>query len=162
MSDARASFDDNLSSNQSSEASSLLPYVSLFDGTSSSDLELNTEDERLDSYRNNSAPQESLDPLFKPFGANWAEASDQDLGDDDIYDLSEDEVGSLDTFGQRPLSCRDDSSDLAVDSDFDCLLEDPDCGWHWSPDSLSHQESRVISDDDYRFLIIEYDSDVAA
>jgi len=49
-----------------------------------------------------------------------------------------------------------------VDSDFNCLLEDPDGGWHWSPDSLSHQESRVITDDDYRFLVIEYDSDVAA
>lgn len=166
LSDTRVSLDENCSSNQSSEASSLLPYVSLFDGTSSSDLELNTEDERSESYRNNNARQESLDHFFEPFGANWAEVSDRDLCDDDMYDLSEDEVGSFDT-GQPPWNSGDGSSDLAVDSDFDCLLEDHGGCWQftgrdWSPDNLCYEEcSRVITDD-YRFLVIEYDSDIAA
>ena len=146
MSDALILLDVNYSPSRSCEASGLLPYVSLFEGTSS-DLELSTEDEcRVkppDSYQNNNAPQ-SLDQICHL--TNAVKLSDQDLYDDD-YDLAEDEVGSFGTFGPCPSNrgdySKDDSSDFAVDSVIGCLPEAPDGGWHcrdWSPDSLSYQE----------------------
>jgi hypothetical protein len=142
-------FGANCSSNQSSEASGLLPHVSLFEGTYmdwSSDIELNTENEHRvalpDSYQNNNASQESLEQInyLIDTPVEWAEMSEQGLCDD-IYDLFEDEVGSCSE--QRHFNkddSKDDSSDLAVDSDIDCLLEEPDDGWDWSPDDLSYQE----------------------
>jgi hypothetical protein len=163
LSDALVSLDDN--SNQSSEASGLLPYVSLFEGTSSSDLELNTEDERhvmpSDCYQDNNVPQESVEHSVTHFGTEWGGLSDQD---DDIYD----EVGSFGALEQCPSNKNDytkgDSLDLAVN----CFPEEPDGDWQfrdWSPDSLSHQEydqdSCMLPEDDYRFLVIEYDSDIA-
>ena len=124
LSDALISLDVNCSPSRSCDASGLLPYVSLFEGTSS-DLELDTEDEHRvtppDSYQNNNAPQ-SLDHL-----TNAAKLSDQDLYDDN-YGLAEDEVVSLGAFGPCPSSC---------------LPEAPDGGWHcrgWSPDSLFYQD----------------------
>jgi hypothetical protein len=135
LNDALISLDVNCSPSRSCEASGLLPYVSLFEGTSS-DLELNTEDERLvtppDSYQNDNA--QPLDQICHL--TNAAKLSDQDLYDDN-YDLAEDEVGSFGTFGPCP------SIDFAVDSGIGCLPEAPDGGWHcrdWSPDSLSYQE----------------------
>jgi len=135
LSDALVTFDAfgvNCSLNQSSEAG-LLPHVSLFDGTcmaGSSDLELNTENGVTppNSYQNNNTPQ----GLY-----------------DDIYDLSEDDIGSYSTFEKHPLEksdhSNDESSDLAVDFDIDCLLEEPDATWqigthHWSQDGLPSQE----------------------
>ena len=142
-------FGANCSSNQSSEASGLLPHVSLFEGTYmdwSSDIELNTENEHRvalpDSYQNNNASQESLEQInyLIDTPVEWAEMSDQGLCDD-IYDLFEDEVGSCRAFSERRHfnkdDSKDDSPDLAVDSDIDCLLEEPD---DWSPDDLSYQE----------------------
>ena len=145
LSDALISLDVNCSPSGSCKASSLLPYVSLFEGPCS-DLELNTEDECLvtppDSYQNNNAPP-FLDQICHL--TNAAKLSDQDLYDDD-YDLVEDEVGSFGTFGpcspNIDVNSKDDDSDFAVDSDIGCLLEAPG-GWHcrdWSPDSLSEQE----------------------
>ena len=144
LSDALISLDVNCSSGRSYEASGLLPYVSLFEGTYS-DLELNTEDERRvtppDSYQNNNAPQ-YLDQICHL--TNTAKcpglSSDQDL-----YDvLAEDEVGSFGTFEQclsnKDDYSKDDSSDFAVDSDIGGLPEEPDGGRDWSPDSLSYQE----------------------
>ena len=117
LSDALISLDVNCSSSRSCEPSGLLPYVSLFEGTSS-DLELNKEDERRvmpDSHQNNNASQ-SLDQIFHLTNtANCSGPSDQDLYDD-IYDLAEDEVGSFGTFGQCPSNkddySKDDSSDF--------------------------------------------------
>lgn len=145
LSDAVISLDVNCSPSRSCEASSLLPYVSLFEGPCS-DLELNTEDESRvtapDSYQNNNAPP-FLDQICHL--TNAAKLSDQDLYDDN-YDLAEDEV-SFGTFGPCPQNrddySKDDDSDFAVDSDIGCLPEAPDGGWHcrdWSPDSLSDQE----------------------
>ena len=115
-------------------------------------------------YQNNNAPQESVEHSVTPFGTKWAGLSDQD----DIYDLSEEAVKSFGALGQCPLNKNDyakgDSLDLAVNR----FPEEPDGGWQsrdWSPDSLScgyDQDSCVITEDDYRFLVIEYDSDVAA
>jgi hypothetical protein len=147
LSDALIPLDVNCSPSWSCEVSSLLPYVSLFEGTSS-DLELNTEDERHvtapDSYQNNNAPP-FLDQIC--YLTNVAKLSDQDLYDDN-YDLDKnDEVGSFGTFGPCPRNrydySKDDSSDFAVDSDIGCLPEAPQGGWDcrdWSPDSLSDQE----------------------
>jgi hypothetical protein len=80
--------------------------------------------------------------------------------------MSEDEVGLSGTCPSKN-NFKGDSSDLAVDSDIECLLEDLDGGWQsksWSPDNLSSQEddqdARVITDNDYDFSVIEYDSDV--
>jgi hypothetical protein len=127
LSDAVISLDVNCSPSLSCDASDLLPYVSLFEGTSS-DLELNTEDEHRvtppNSHQNNNAPQ-SLDRICHL--SNAAKISDQDLYDDN-YNLAEDEVGSFGAFGPCPSSC---------------LPEAPDGGWHcrdWSHDSLSYQE----------------------
>lgn len=142
--------DGNCSLNHSFEVSS----VSLFEGTSSSDLELNTEDERLVTFPNNNAPEESLEQVCHLIEPKWAGLSAQD----DICDLSEDEVESFDTFGHCPPNCKNDSSDWAVDSD---IAED----WQFRDESLSYQEyiqNSMITDDDYRFFVIEYDSDVVA
>ena len=143
MSDALISHDVNCSPSRSCEALGPLPYPSLFEVTSS-DLELNTEDERRvtppDFYQNNNAPQ-SLDQIYHL--TNAAKLSDQD----DNYGLAEDEGGSFGTFGPYPSDrddySKDDSSDFAVDSGIGRLPEAPDGGWHcrdWSPDSLSYQE----------------------
>lgn len=147
LNDTPISLDVNCSPSRSCEASSLLPYVSLFESTFS-DLEFNTEDEYHvtppDSYQNNNGP-----PFLDQFChlTNAAKLPDQDLYDDDNYDLAEDEVGSFGTFGSCPPNrgdySKDDGSDFAVDSDIGCLPEAPDDGWHcrdWSPDSLSDQE----------------------
>ena len=145
-SDTLISLDVNCSPSRPCEASGLLPYPSLFEGTSS-DLELNTEDERHvtspDSYQNNNAPQ-SLDQIYHL--TNAAKLSDQDLYDDK-YGLAEDEVGSFGTFGPYPSNrdeySKEDYSDFAMDSSIDCLPEALDGGWHCrdlSPDNLSYQE----------------------
>ena len=136
LSDALISLDVNCSPSRSCEASGLLPYLS-FDDTSS-DLELNTEDERRvtlpDSYENNNAPQ-SLDQIYHL--TNATKLSDQDLYDDNNYDLAEDEVGLFGIFGLCP------STDSTMDSGIGCLPETTDDGWYsrdWSPDSSSYQE----------------------
>ena len=146
LSDALISLDANCSPSRSCEASSLLSYVSLFEGPCS-DLELNTEDEcRVTppgSYQNNNGPP-FLDQICHL--TNATKLSDQDLYDDK-HDLVEDEVGSFGTFGpyssNRDYYSKDDDSDFAVDSDIGCLPEAPDGGWNcrdWSSDSLSDQE----------------------
>ena len=146
LSDALISLDVSCSSGRSCEASGLLPYVSLFEGTYS-DLELNTGDERRvtppDSYQNNNAPQYLDQICHLTNTAKCPGLSDQDLYDD----LAEDEVGSFGTFEQylsnKDDYSKDDSSDFTVDSGIGGLPEEPDGGWHcrdWSPDSLSYQE----------------------
>ena len=144
-SDALISLDVNSFLSRSCDASSLVPYVSLFEGTSS-DLELNTEDERRvtisGSYQNNNAPP-FQDQIYHLTSA--AKLSNQDLCDDN-YDLAEDEVGPFGTFGPCPPNEDDyskDDSDFTVDPDISCLPEAGDGGWHcrdWSPDSLSFRE----------------------
>ena len=151
-------FGINRSASQLSEASCLRPHVSLFEGAmdGSSDLELDTEDDRhvmpFSPYRNqnNNALHRSLDQSshLAPFNAKWTEISEQELCDD--YDLSEDEVGPRGSLEQPPLNKNDHLndyfSDLAAHSDIACVLEEPDGDWpistrsDWSPDSLSSQE----------------------